>query len=383
MGKEVPINEKILVWAREKAGFTVEDAAKHIGVSPEKFFAWENGEKLPTMNQLEKMAKFYCRPVITFFMSSPPIEESSLTDFRTMGGYYTLSPSKFFSSLKRKIEILHDTLKEIAESERMEKKDYVGSVGISTPVPDVVKKLNELLAWNNEIWRKFRTPRELFNSLRERAYNAGILVVLKGDLGSHHSKVSAEEFRGICIADEIVPLVVINPNDYDNAWVFTLVHELVHILLGDSGISNDMTGGSEKREVFCNKIAGEFLVPSDLIRKLTQGKNIDFGLLGDLAENFRVSKYVISRRLLDAHLVSKDGFNRINKKLDEEFANSQRKQKPAQKSNGPDSNVVARSYIGIPVLNLIINASDDGLISYAQASTALGIKPSRFKAVLK
>ena len=383
MGKVVPVNERILVWAREKAGFAVEDAAEHIGVSLEKFAAWESGDKLPTMNQLEEIAKFYCRPVITFFMSSPPIEESSLRDFRTMGGHYAVSPSRFFPALKIKIEILHDTLKGIAESERMAKKDYVGSVCISTTIPDVVKKLNELLAWNNDTRRRFRTPRELFDELRNRASSIGILVVLKGDLGSYHSKVSAEEFRGICIADDVVPLIVVNPNDYDNAWVFTLVHELVHILLGDSGISNDMTGGSVEREVFCNKVTGEFLVPSDSLRKLVQDKDIDLSFISSLAEKFRVSRFVISRRLLDVHLINKDKFNKINTRLNEELKNYQKTKNAAKNSDRPNSNIVARFRIGVPVLNLIINASDDGLISYTQASTALGIKPSRFRAVLK
>jgi Zn-dependent peptidase ImmA (M78 family) len=383
MEKGVPVNEKILVWAREKAGFAVEDAAEHVGVSFEKFSAWDSGDKRPTMNQLEKLAKFYCRPVITFFMSSPPVEKSSLKDFRTMGSHYTISPSKYFSALKIKIEILHDTLKEIAENERMEKKGYVGSVGISTPVSDVVSKLNEILAWNNDSRRKLRTPRDLFDELRARALRADILIVLKGNLGSWHSKVSAEEFRGICLADDVVPLIVINPNDYETAWVFTLVHELVHILLGDSGISSDMMGSAIEREIFCNKVTGEFLVPSDNLRKLTQGKNVDLRFVGNLAEDFRVSRFVISRRLFDVRLISKDSFNKINKILNEEFANSQRTKKGKKSPGGPDANVVARSYIGRPVLNMIINASDDGLISYGQASAALGIKPSRFAAVLK
>jgi Zn-dependent peptidase ImmA (M78 family)/DNA-binding XRE family transcriptional regulator len=383
MGKEVPVNKKILVWAREKAGFAVEDAAKYVDVSLEKFTAWESGSKLPTMSQLEKIAKFYCRPVITFFMSSPPIEESSLKDFRTMGGHYARFPSKFFSALKIKIEILHDTLKEIAESEIIEKKNYVGSVSISTPKLDVVKKLNELLAWDNNIRRMFHTPRELFDELRKRASKIGVLVVLKGDLGSRHSRVSAEEFRGICIADDVVPLIVINPNDYKSAWVFTLIHELVHILLGDSGISNDMTGGSVEREIFCNKLAGEFLVPSSILLKLAQGKNVDLKYIGVLAENFCVSRFVIARRLLDTRLISKESFNVINKKLSEELASHQKTRGPGQKSGGPDSNVLARFRIGEPVLNLIINASDDGLISYSQASVALGLNHSRFAAVLK
>ena len=377
MGKGVPVNGKILVWAREKAGFAVEDAAKYIGIVPEKLIAWESGNKLPTMNQIEKIAKLYYRPVITFFMSSPPIEESYLKDFRTVGSHATLSPSRFFSALKIKIEVLHDTLKEIAEREGADKKDYVGSVSASTPIPEVVKKLNELLFWNDNIKREYRTPRELFDTLRARALKIGVLVVLKGDLGSYHSKVPAEEFRGICLADNIVPLIIINPyDDSDRAKIFTLVHELVHILLGDSGISNDITESSEEREVFCNKVAGEFLVPSSNLLKLTQGRNADLAFIENLAEIFRVSKFVISRRLFDVHLLSKDSFNSINKRLKEDWTDYQRKNKKNNtKSGGPNSNVLARFRIGVPVLNLIINASDDGIISYSQASAALGIKP--------
>ena len=383
MGKGVPVNERILVWAREKAGFAIEDVAKHVDVSAEKFAAWESGNTLPTMNQLKTMAKFYHLPVITFFMSSPPIEKSCLTDFRTLGSHHTLSPSRFFFALKIKIEILHDTLKEIAEINGTEKKNYVGSISESTPIPKVVEKLSELLDWDENIRRASHTPRELFNELRDRALRAGILVVLKGDLGSHHSKVSAEEFRGICIADDVVPFVVINPYDNsDRAWIFTLIHELVHILLGDSGISNDLTESSVEREIFCNKTAGEFLVPSENILELAQRKNVDLAFINYLAEIFLVSKSVISRRLLDVHLINKDNFNRISKKLYEEWSEYQKKTEPSHKSGGPDPNKLARFRIGERVLNMIINASDDGLISYSQASAAIDIKPSRFRAVL-
>ena len=383
MRKEVPVNERILVWAREKAGFAVEDVARYIDVSAEKIAAWESGNKLPTMNQLRTIAKFYHRPLITFFMSSPPIEKSCLKDFRTVGSHPTLAPSRFFSALKIKIEVLHDTLKEIAESEGNVINNYVGSISISTPIPEVVEKLNELLDWDDNIRRTTHTPRELFNELRNRALRAGILVVLKGDLGSHHSKVSAEEFRGICIADDIVPLVVINPYDNsDRAWIFTLVHELVHILLGDSGISNDMMESSVDREIFCNKAAGEFLVPSEKLIKLAQRKEVDITFIDNLAESFLVSKFVISRRLLDVHLINKDNFKKISKRLYELWTEYQKKTKSNQKSVGPDPNKLARFRIGERVLNLIINASDDGLISYSQASAAIDIKPSRFRAVL-
>jgi Zn-dependent peptidase ImmA (M78 family) len=383
MRKGVPVNGKILVWAREKAGFAVEEAARYIDVPLKKLAAWESGDKLPTMNQLEDIAKFYCRPVITFFMSSPPIEVSSLKDFRTVGSHHTLSPSKFFAALKIRVEILHDTLKEIADSMGIEKKSFVGSISDSTPISEVVEKLKELLAWDDSIRRKNRTPRDLFNNIRDRAMNRGVLIVLKGDLGSHYSKVSEKEFRGICLADNTVPLIVINPYDRDRARIFTLVHELVHILLGDSGISGDMLESSFEREAFCNKAAGEFLVPSDSLLNLAQGNRIDLTFINKLADDFRISKFVISRRLFDTHLINKDNFNSINKRLEDEWREFLKKEKNTKDSDRVDPNKLVRSRIGKPVLNLIINASDDGVISYSQASVALGIKPSRFSRVLE
>ena len=100
------------------------------------------------------------------------------------------------------------------------------------------------------------TPNEAFSLLRSRTEDAGVFVLLKGDLGSYHTAIPVDVFRGFAIADDVAPFVVINDQDSTPAWSFTLLHELVHLLLGQTGISgaNPGTGTEETLQQRCRGV---------------------------------------------------------------------------------------------------------------------------------
>ncbi len=245
--------EERLEWARKEAHLSTTRAAikarikdlKARGIkeglpSSQRLEQWEKGPETPTYSQLEKIAKAYRRPVLTFFLPEPPSQVTRLQDFRTVGSK-TIDSEAFnpeFSAFLRKLEALQISLRDLLETINTKPITFIGTINLESPYVEVAKMIRELLNYSFEDQRKARTPESVFSELRHRAEDIGIFVLLEGNLGSYHTNFPAEVFRGLSISDDITPFIVINPNDAKVAMIFSLIHELCHLLLGESGISN-------------------------------------------------------------------------------------------------------------------------------------------------
>lgn len=400
--QSVPINPKMLVWARQQLGLSLTEAvtriklkdSKHAGSAESRLLQWEKGESAPTVCQIKQIAKAYWRPFVLFFLSDPPKQTSLLSDFRTIGDHQISKQSPEFKALRLRIESLHETLKEIEETDPQPDLKFVGSISLETPREEVVNRLNSVLKWEPEHLERARQPHDLLPALRSRAENAGIYVVLLGDLGSYHSRLDPDEFRGIAISDKKVPLVVINPNDSKTAQVFTLIHEIVHILLGETGISNDADSrNSQIREPrgnierFCNKVAAEFLVPKDaMIAKLQEIYENSYDddvndVIIPVSRHFKVSAFVIVRRMNELGLMDDSTYfqtwNRIQHR-----GQSHNRAHQTESTGGPSRNVLDRYRLGTKLLGTVIEAAREGIIPYSEASRLLNLRRGRFNKVL-
>ncbi|OQB46448.1 MAG: hypothetical protein BWY01_00614 [Synergistetes bacterium ADurb.Bin155] len=392
----LPVTTEVLVWARERAGYSIDEAvakakirAGRDGKSPEeRLLSWESGESAPTATQLKDLARIYFLPVITFFLPSPPIEVSGLKDFRTIGNHrFTVSSPKFLA-LKLRIESLHDTLKEISEADPEPLVPFVGSLTMETPIEKAVETINSLIPWSVPVPANLRTPRDAFNELREKIQVLGVYVTLRGDLGSYHTQIQPSEFRGIAIADKIAPLIVINPYDSDAAHVFTLIHEFVHILLGNSAISNlddQISQKYVKEELFCNSVTAEFLVPEKYLLQIIPEDIGSMDLqefaneVAVIAKDFHVSRLVIARKLKDLKYINDSTYWTFYDSLAQAGKKSWER---GSRKGGPSANVVAKYRLGEKLASRIIEAADSGIISYSSASYALNIKAGRFDKVM-
>ena len=237
--QSIPINPTILQWARLEAGLSLYEAASRAKITPprkrkdepaltaeDRLAAWEEGKGTPSLNQLENIASAYRRPLLTFFLAQPPQKTAAMADFRTVGNRPSSADTPEFAALRRRIILLHQELRALAEDAGNPKLSFVGSLNENTPLHQFVSTLRTTLGFTVEEQRRVRNEDAMFGYLRDLAQNIGIYVLLEGNVGSHHSNVSVEEFRGIALADELVPMVVVNPNDAKAAMVFTLVHEL-------------------------------------------------------------------------------------------------------------------------------------------------------------
>jgi Zn-dependent peptidase ImmA (M78 family)/transcriptional regulator with XRE-family HTH domain len=393
----IPINIEILKWARDAAGFSLIEAAERSKINPikqkgsrkaftpgERLAIWESGEDTPSFRQLERIAKAYRRPILTFFLSNPPIEETSLNDFRTVADRKILS-SPELSALKRRIELLHENIKNILQEEEQEPLSFVGKFTMDLPPSDMAKEIRKILNFLFIEQRRISSRASLLAELRKRAHHCGIFVLFEGDLGSHHSRIDPEEFRGMAICDEIAPLIVINKNDYKAAQLFTFIHEIGHILLGSSGISNFDSVSTldhqffEDKERYCNQVAAEFLVPSEiLIEIIPRNEDEITSSIDYLSTYFKVSRLVIARRLYDLNAMNKDQYWYIFEKYQKEWVAYK-----VDSKSSPTKNILDKYRLGSKVITTIINAVAAGKLGYAEATKILNVKLERFDLINK
>ena len=255
------VNPKILRWARETAGLTLQEAAKALDITrPERLEALEAGAEHPSRPLLLRMAREYRRSLLTFYLANPPKRGDRGQDFRTLPADRSIEHDSDLDALVRDLKgrqsVVRSALEEEDEATPLR---FIGSRRMSETAVAVVRDIQGVLGIDVAVYRAKKSYEDAFAYVRERAEAAGIFVLLIGNLGTHHTAIPVEMFRGFAIADRIAPFVVINDQDARPAWTFTLLHEIAHLFLGATGIS----GSRAEKEIerFCNDVAGEFLLP--------------------------------------------------------------------------------------------------------------------------
>jgi Zn-dependent peptidase ImmA (M78 family) len=246
-------------------------------------------------------------------------------------------------------------------------------------VPGLCRLIERQLGLTRIEFRAQSNAETAFALLRDRAEQAGVFVLLAGNLGSHHSSIPVEAFRGFAVADPIAPFIVINDSDAKAAWSFTLLHELTHLWLGATGVSG---GGYQERKIeqFCNDVASEFLLPlSDFKAIDVSGldKHAQIALISDYADRWRISRQMVAYGLYKANRITLDNWKALEETIRELWAAERRREKELArgKSTGPSYYVVRRHRLGHAILDFTHRAMEAGTLSPAKAAKVLGVKP--------
>ena len=374
------VSPQILVWARETAGLTLAEAAKRLKVKEEKLVRFESDNPQPIDRALiVKMAKLYRRPLLTFYLPQVPKAGVRGEDFRTLPTDYTVTDAALVDALIRDIRARQSIVREVLETEDdVEPRSFIGTMSLSEGVVAAVRRLRSILGLTREEYRKATTEHEAFKRLRQHAEACGIFVVLQGDLGHHTSRISLETFRGFALADQIAPFVVINDQDSISAWSFTLLHEIVHLCLGESGVSNGQPQSAI--EQFCNDVASEYLVDGSELA-LIQVNNFTLFeeahvKITSFARSRRLSSTMVSFRLFQAGLIDFDLWRKLRSFYREMWRRSQqRKREIAATDSGPNYYVVRRHRIGDALLGFARRMLSEGALSTTKAAKVLAVNP--------
>ncbi len=305
----VAVNPELLRWARERAGLAQDDLAGRFGKLPE----WETGGVQPTLKQVEAFAHAVHVPAGYLFLSAPPEESIPIPDFRTVAGQTVTRPSPNLLDTIYACQERQSWYREFARLSRQPELRFVNSATLAMPSETVAARMRETLDFQVSARRECPTWTDALRLFTRQADEAGVLVMVSGVVMSNNRRrLDPAEFRGFALSDPLAPLVFVNGSDTKAAQMFTLAHELAHLWLGSSALS-DMGAkpehGSRHEEVWCNAVAAEFLMPREALRaELRPGEQLP-AAMPRLARIFKVSTLVVLRRLLDAEWIDRETFD--------------------------------------------------------------------------
>jgi Zn-dependent peptidase ImmA (M78 family)/transcriptional regulator with XRE-family HTH domain len=400
MARAENINPDILVWARESAGMSLEEAAEKLGLTQsvrqtaaDKLAEFEVGDKFPTRGQLLKIASVYRRPLTVFYMAAPPEIGNKGEDFRTIAGQVSAKETGLLDALLRDIRARQDMVRSVLEDDdEMRPLAFVGRTSIRENVALIAETIRQALgiAAARDL-RRFNGPEALFNDLRERIEKLGIFVLLVGNLGSHHSNISESIFRGFAIADEIAPFIVINDQDAKSARSFTLIHELVHIFVGSTGVSGSPTTiepatPSGRVERFCNDVAGEFLLPTGELPGVEQiAEGAEREVIRIVAEAWNVSEPMVAYRFQRTGRISEAQYRDLCAHYAARWRQVRDRAREQNRDieGGPNYYIVRKHRLGRALLGLVGRTLREEALTHTKAAKLLGVKPSSVEPLLR
>lgn len=295
----VQVEPTVLTWACERSGHTVGELARRVP----RLTAWLRRESLPTLKQLEGFAKATHAPLGYLLLETPPAEAVPIPDFRTTTDAVGGRPSPDLLDTIYLCQQRQEWYRDFARTMGDAPLGFVGSASLSWSVERTATRIRNALGFDVEERRKLPTWTEALRRFIEQADDLGVLVMVSGVVGSsNRRKLDPREFRGFALADPLAPLVFINGADTKAAQMFTLAHELAHIWLGQSALSDAsaVVAPDHRVERWCNEVAAELLVPLVLLRAEHCARNDLQDEVARLARRFKVSTLVILRRIFDA-----------------------------------------------------------------------------------
>jgi Zn-dependent peptidase ImmA (M78 family) len=373
------VEPSLLVWARESASLSVEDAAQRAGQTPERLCAWESGEENLTIPQLKKLASIYKRPLSVFFLPEPPKGFMPLRDLRRLPE----ATGKISKALAYEIRA--------AQERRSIAIDLYEELGDGFPEIDLTAKVTEnpdeagarlrarlgVLFVQQTRWRR---AEDAFRGWREAIENTGILVTVLG--GAHH-QVPLSEVRGFALAERPVPMIAVNGQDRGYGRVFTLLHELAHVALGESVFEDELEdvhrlpAPNQATETFCNRVAAAILMPREtLMAEHLVAEKGPRPTYADEEIAFLATRYGVSREAL---LVRLADLNRADRTFvaekRAEYARFFAQQQAAEReepTGAPPYHTMVLSHLGRGFARLVLQAYSARRVTLSTAAAYLG-----------
>ena len=307
----VAVNPELLRWARERAGLVQSELVGKFMKLPD----WENGNILPTLKQVEAFARTVHVPIGYLFLTDPPEEPVPIPDFRTFAGRAVMRPSPNLLDTIYTCQERQSWYRDFARVMQEPEVGFIGSTTVAMPPEDVATQMRETLGFDLDGRRECPTWTDALRAFIQQADQAGVLVMISGVVVSNNYRsLDPAEFRGFALSDPLAPLIFVNGSDTKAAQMFTLAHELAHLWLGTSALSNIGVAPrrgfrQEQEEVWCNAVAAEFMVPIVALHTKLRDREPLPDTLSRLAKVFKVSTLVILRRLLDANRLDRPSFD--------------------------------------------------------------------------
>ena len=361
---KIKVNNDILVWARQELNITQEEVADRMGRNIEDIINWEEGKDYPTYAQLEKLAyTIYKRPLAVFFFPNIPNIPKNNGKFRTLDNeIFNEIPTRIIE-LMNQARDMQLNLQELDSNSRIR----ITELELDIHEQNFYEKLRDVLGVDLELQKKAKNMSDAFEMWRSAFYECGVYVFKEA--------FKDNSFSGFCLYDIKYPVIYINNSMSYSRQIFTLFHELCHILIKTSGIdkANDdyisrLELDNRKLEMICNMFAGKFLVPTNDLLKLIDNVEINEKNIEKLSKKYSVSRDVILRKLLDMGKISKEAYEKKHSDYQEEMY-----RKPINSGGGNYYNT-KKAYLGENYINDVCSNYYSGKIDLYETANYLNVR---------
>jgi len=323
---EMYINPLILTWARERVGLSIDDLATRMKRSPEEIEKWESGEKIPAYGCLEDLAyKYFQVPLAVFFFPNPPDVPDPVNKFRRLPDYEL---DRFSDETYKKIRIaqgFQDSLPTILEGQEDTRKIFLELKPQKISIKKFAQRVRKYIGVSTEKQYSFQSSREAFKQWRHALEEVGVFTF--------KDSFKDRFVSGFCLLDDEFPIIFINNSNSFTRQIFTLLHELGHILFWVNGVTDVdetylfyMDNTEQKVEILCNQFASEFLVPDNEFKKdIEWYKAEGIDAVSDIAYQYSVSREVILRKLLDKNIISKSLYLKKSRDWNQDYLRNKKK----------------------------------------------------------
>ena len=375
---KIRLEPRVLRWARERAVFTPERLAGKLGVKPETVWEWESSGMI-SVAQADRLARHTHTPLGFLYLAEPLEDRLPIPDLRTRSDDVLLRPSPDLLETIYVMQRRQLWMRDEISKQGGEPLGFVRSCRVDLPPRRVAVAMKDALQLTHSWAASEDTWTDALRVLRDRVEAAGVLIVFNGIVGNNTSRrLDPSEFQGFALVDEHAPLVFVNSADFKAAQMFTLVHELAHIFVGQAGVSSfELFQPSDHgTEQFCNRTAAEFLVPRDELQVFWQHTaRWASDAYQSVARRFKVSSLVGARRALDLELIDRETFFEFyNRYRDSE---SRRKQRKA--ADGGNFWNTQRWRVGPRFGAAVTRAVREGSLSYREAYRLTGLRGDTFE----
>ncbi|KAA6331274.1 hypothetical protein EZS27_020099 [termite gut metagenome] len=382
MADKAYITPQVLKWARESAKISEEVAAAKVSVHVDRLKEWETGISQPTIRQAQELAKAFKRPFALFFLPEIPMDFQPLQDFRTKGSSALTTSSVF---IIREIQQKQAWIRDVYIENNEEKLPYVGRFSMRDTPDAVAKDILNTLEINPA---NYKTD----NPIKEWIFAAESKGIFISRTSFIHSRLTlaSEELQGFALSDPYAPFIFVNSRDWNAPQRFTLVHELAHIWIAATGVSNDVNPDIKNRErfhpieLFCNEVAANALMPQNVILGYDKNMYQNAKEVFNVAKTLGVSSYAFLVRAFNLNLISRTTYQSLKEEANAEytaFSEREDRKKAKQKNNsgGPDYFLLQLNRNGRLFTQTVLDAFRSGFVEPTVASNLLNVKVNKFQ----
>ncbi|MBN4053364.1 ImmA/IrrE family metallo-endopeptidase [Haliea sp. AH-315-K21] len=366
----MPINPSIVSWARNQSGYSLEVAKEHF----KKIDEWESGESLPSYPQLESMSDRFKIPIAVFFFPDPPNIPNIEETFRTIShDDFEKIPSKV-RLLLRKARSMQISLSELNDGKNPQDQLLVRDLkfGVKTSIENIASGLRKYLGVSVEEQTKWKTADIALEKWRSVLNEYGV--------ATFKDAFKEDNYFGFSLYDDEFPIIYVNNSSAKTRQIFTVFHEVAHLIFNTSGIDvldsqyvDKLTNNSKKIEIICNRFAGEFLVPDKILNEELENIEITKESAEFLADKFSVSREVIFRKFLDKNYITQIEYSSAV-----ELWNGQIKRGAGK---GGDYYNTQISYLGMNYLSLAFEKYYQNRFNKNQLAEYLNVKPKNIEGI--